>query len=98
MLYSYSKLTLGWMASRTLSLLPDGETHKPWECRLVTLKQPLWLGKLISVLAHFLGSCSGNWLYSQKRTVCPGRITTVGARKDEDVGSSAFHPLSVRCW
>jgi len=70
----------------TLSLLPDGETHRPWACRLVSLKQ--WgMFTPPSGILHFsvgrrLPSFISNRLLARLiRTVWPGRMVMVGARK-----------------
>ena len=85
-LYSYSKVTPGLIEISTLSLLPAGETHRPCECRLVSLKQWGMFTPPSGVL-HFstgrrLPSLVSNRLLARLiRTAWPGRMVMVGARK-----------------
>ena len=80
MLYSYWKLPPGGRSSRTLSLLPVGETQSPWACMLVLLKQPgpSCPPACPPPVAQAPAS-PGSSLRNVMRTVSPGRTRMVGA-------------------
>src|ERR1700739_3810849 len=70
-LTSYSNLVCGAMLSRTLSLLPLGETCSPWKCMLTVLKHST-PGNCHPGGGGQVGSFASSALCSRIRTVLPG--------------------------
>src|ERR1700748_394173 len=77
MFTSYSNLVCGAMLSRTLSLLPLGETCSPWKCMLTVLKHS-GPGTGQSAGAGQVGSFASSAFVSNIRTVSPGLVSITG--------------------